>query len=117
MGVDLRLLPIDSTSCWFSHTVLNVERDRDLWPEISALKPARIPDDLRISTYVARIPDRDGETGYGNLDLASDAYGCHYTWIEAGRLTPVIAARQPNHPTTAYLRALPPDTLIVLDWH
>lgn len=125
MGLALSLFPIEHlhysdgpSACWgYSHTVLNLGGlSWDMGPEISAAaKP--LPDRHSISTLTAgRIKDgtSKGERYYGVLD--KDCYGSPYTWITAEALLPFLTEHWPKHPATAYVRALPNDGLIVLDW-
>lgn len=126
MGVDLRLLPVDfiddrdSPKPWgYSHTILPLPRTRDLWVEIATLKPAMLPAEHNISSFVGAVIDdgrHQGERMYGRFK-DRDTYGCAYTWVRAGDLAPLLAKHGPSWPATAYISALPPDTLIILDWH
>ncbi len=121
MGLDLRLLPVDflSGTMGFSHTVLIVHRDGSgAINAIAGLVAAVIPTTFDISSFVGgRVPDgaAEGEPMYGSL--ADTAYGERYTWIDAARLAPILQKHQPDAPTTAYIAALPPATLVILDWH
>lgn len=123
MGLDLRLLPLDSFNgrSGFSHTVLNVHRHPELYDDLSAAATC-IPEGLRLSAYVgSRVPDGHaaGELMYGNL-RPTDAYGDRYTWVAASMLAAILAKWAPDAPTTAYVKALPSatsDPYVVLDWH
>jgi|SRR5579859_4604678 len=65
MGVDLTLLPFDAdgNSLSFSHTVLSVERRRDLWTVITDLESDIVPEGFW--SYLSR--EGDQETHYGLL--------------------------------------------------
>ena len=118
MGLALRLYPIDhlSQGCFgYSHTVLDL---RGLaWDLGAQIKEAarRLPDGHDITGLLGgRIKDKGGRC-YGKL--VDDAYGEPYRWLTAKELLPFLEEHWPKHPATAYVRALPSDGLIVLDWH
>lgn len=121
MGLSLRLFPIDDLWRWdggYSHTILNV--DAVSWDDGRALSKIarRLPDGHDVTAHLgARIKEgpHAGEHCYGKL--ASDAYGEPYRWLTASELLPFLSKHLPKHPATAYVRALPSDNLIVLDWH
>jgi hypothetical protein len=121
MGLALRLFPIDHLhggTEGFSHTILDM--GGVAW-EIGAVireKARRLPDGHDISALLAGlIPDgyAKGERYYGKLD--TDAYGEPYRWLMARELLVYLEEHWPNHPATAYVRAMKPDGLVVLDWH
>ena len=125
MGLALNLFPIEHlnygtgpSSCWgYSHTVLRLgDLSWDTGQLIAAAgKP--LPDRHNISALLAgRVKDgtSQGERYYGVLD--KDSYGEPYKWITAEALLPFLDDRWPKHPATAYVRALPKDALVVLDW-
>ncbi len=134
MGLDLRLLPLDhlsitmniggkSTCFGFSHTILNVPRNGSgaidaiykLWLKDST---EELPDGHEVAAHLGGRVDAgkyEGEQTYGTLD--TDAYGERYTWVSAGTLAAVLTKYNPKHPTTAYIAALHPDNLVILDWH
>ncbi len=57
-----------------------------------------------------------GERCYGKL--VADAYGEPYRWLTAKELLGCLVEHWPaGNPVTAYVRALPSEDLIVLDWH
>ena len=77
-----------------------------------------LPDGHNITVYVGgRIRDgyAKGERYYGKL--VNDAYGESYRWLTAKELLPFLEEHWPKDPATAYVRAMPSDGLIVLDWH
>lgn len=122
MSLALDLYPIDYLgSNWgFSHTVLTLPGGggvRGVLKE-SGLKPRLLPDDHKITgRVVGRVPDgyAEGESMHGRFD--TDPYGDPYTWLTASELLPVLQQCHPKHPTTAYIAALEPNTLVVLGWH
>lgn len=121
MGLDLRLLPIDffrQGLFGYSHTVLTLgSLSWDLGADIRE-HSRRLPDGHDITGYLGgRITDgyHKGERCYGSL--VDDAYGEPYRWLTAKELLPFLEEHWPKHPVTAYVRALPIDGLIVLDWH
>lgn len=117
MGTDLTLLPVDVMQpvVSFSHSMLGLERRRELWPEVEKVDAEHgqlVP--AGFMAYVARRPD--GEPGYGMLK--EDAYGSPYRMVPAGVLAKIITDDHPkNRAVRAYLEALPEDHWIVLHWH
>ena len=63
MGLDLALLPFDcdTPSLAFSHTILQCERRRELWPLVEDLPSEKVP--RGFTCYLALLPN--GEAGYG----------------------------------------------------
>ena len=143
MGLDLRLLPCEhwtekNDRVWgYSHTILELGRvGEDAYRAFEKLvKPhlVKMPDGHDVSSYVGKlIPDgyAKGERYYGAF-RAKDAYGTAYEFITAQHLLPWLEAHFRNDGSdgggkpygpyqtsiVAYIRALPPDTKIVLDWH
>lgn len=125
MGLALNLFPIDHLhynagphSCWgYSHTVLKIgDLSWDVGQTISAAAE-QLPKHHDITAHLAgRIKDgtSKGERYYGKLD--KDAYGEPYKWITAEALLAFLEEHWPKHPATAYVRALPADNMVVLDW-
>jgi len=117
MGMDLRLLPVDSYTgpnggnC---HTILNCPRDYDMFEQIRAVGPLQLPAGHDFTAHTGKR-NQDGEPTYGRL--TTDAYGELYTWLRAGILGPILWKHHAAHPVSSYITALPPDTVIVLDWH
>jgi hypothetical protein len=139
MGLDLRLLPCErwneeSGRVWgFSHTILDLGRvdqeSYDAFEEMVKPHLAPMPADHDVSSFVgARVPDgrHEGEHTYGTI-RDKDAYGQPYQVVAAEHLLPWIVEHfqydgcRGGGPyqtaIVAYLRALPPTTKIVLDWH
>lgn len=141
MGIDLRLLPCEvwhemdgSGIVWgYTHTILNLGRvdvtTHEAFDELVRPHVVPMPDGHQISSFVgSRVPEGHylGECMYGTI-RAKDAYGTPYTVVEAQYLLPWLAAyfqydgnlgKGPYQASiVAYVRALPPDTKIVLDWH
>lgn len=127
MGVDLRLHPIDFLTTtkgngvnrtWgYSHTILDLPRRQDVWPEIRQLESTSLAN-CDIAGFLGKIiPDgaAKGEHYYGRF--TEDPYGKTYTMVFAEDLGPVLRKHFPDHPTTAYVSAMPPDDQIVLGWH
>ena len=121
MGLDLRLFPIDHLRqgiFGYSHTVLELGGlGWDLGAKIKE-RARRLPDGHDITSHLGgRIRDghAEGERYYGKL--VDDAYGEPYRWLTAKKLLPFLEEHWPKHPITAYVRAMPTDGLIVLDWH
>ena len=121
MGLALQLLPVSHLgpgnfgNC---HTVLDLGGlSWDLGAEIRKAT-RRLPDghDIQglLGTY---IPDgkHEGSRCYGRL--VNDVYGMPYEWLTAKELLIFLDEHWPEHPVTAYVRAMPSDGLIVLDWH
>lgn len=123
MGVDLRLLIVDgdcasSESRWgYSHSMLEVQRRRDLWPEISRLKSH----ELTITLYCYMSRDHRGEHCYGELG-ATDPYGSKFMYVLAGELSNLsknenVKDSAFNRGIWAMLAEIDPNTKIVLYWH
>jgi hypothetical protein len=139
MGLDLRLLPCehwqeDNGRLWgYSHTILElggVDRDEYLSFE-KMVKPhlAKLPTGHNISSFVGALVSEGhskGEHLYGTI-RDKNAYGTAYEVITAQHLLPWLEDhfRYDGHrgygpyqvAVVAFIRALPPDTKIVLDWH
>lgn len=120
MGVDLRLLPLDyeGPDITYSHTILSMERQRELWPKIEALPSTPAP---RFTSFMAireAEPDK-GESCYGYA--TKDAYGQPLRCVTADDLRKcvmrLVGLYEKNYAIGCYLSALPPETRIVLYWH
>ena len=143
MGIDLSLMPMDAlhrpdpldhertwysppkrgsnNKLWwgFSHTLLELPRHYEMYDAIRERCAVRlVPAERSITCFRARIPDGSwkDEAGYGMLPI-EDPYGDPFTWAPAGGLAEVLTAFCPTAPTTAYVKALDPETLIILYWH
>jgi hypothetical protein len=137
MGIDLRLLPCEywreeNGRVWgCSHTILDLGRvHRDVHDAFDAMvKPhlVPLPEGHDVTSYVGAVVSEGyykGERIYGALK--DDAYGESYKAVAAKHLLPWLekhfcydGERGGPYQTSiaAYVRALPPDTKIVLDWH
>lgn len=127
MGLDLRLIPIGQLKKHRSGNVnlvmsakslLDIGRvDWDLGRKMhEAATP--LPKDHDIwgpSGAVIEEGDHEGERCYGKL--VADAYGTAYHWMTAKKLLTFLKKHWPKHPVTAYVKALPPNYRVVLDWH
>ncbi len=120
MGVDLRLLPLLGPEAWVSHSMLDLERRRALWPAVEALSSQEIPEPL--SCYLNRVPDGSyqGEPCYGYIE--KDPYGNRLRWTTAKELLKLsnhesVQDNYLNRAVWAYLAQIPPDWKIVLYWH
>ena len=143
MGLDLRLLPCEHWTerngrVWgFSHTILELggmgEGDYEAFEKMVKPHLVKLPDGHDVSSYLGKlIPDgyAKGERYYGTL-RSEDSYGTPYEFVTARHLLPWVeehfcydgnaGSGLPYGPyqtaIVAYIRALPPDTKIVLDWH
>jgi len=138
MGLDLRLLPcehwhVSDGRLWgHSHTILDlggVSHDDYLAFE-KMVKPhlSKMPVGHDVTSYVgARVAEGyyQGEPIYGTI-REKDSYGSPYEVVSPQHLLPWLEEhfRYDGHrggpyqtAIAAYVRALPPDTKIVLDWH
>jgi hypothetical protein len=139
MGLDLRLLPCESWlvrdgHLWgYSHTILELGSvDEGAWHSFEVtVKPhlVKLPVGQNVSSFVGeRVPEgyHKGEPMYGTI-RNKDSYGVAYEVVAAQHLLPWLEENflydgQPGHgpyhaSIVAYVRALLPDTKIVLDWH
>lgn len=142
MTLNLRLLPCEEWSTatgrlWgYSHTILELGPvDTDAWNAYEATvqpQALKLPAVHDVAAYVGTIvPDgrHKGERIYGTI-RREDVYGTAYEAVEARHLLPWLEkhfryegirhheARGPYQTAiVAYVRALPPDAKIVLDWH
>lgn len=120
MGLALYLLPVKDLHGSFgnTHTVLDLGGvDWDLGSLIRD-SARRLPDGHDIQGHLGgRIKDGSQKDGRCYGRLVDDAYGEPYCWLTAKELMPVLQKHWPEHPATAYVRAMPSDNLIVLDWH
>lgn len=139
MGIDLRLLPCehwheeDGHTWGYSHTILNLggvcHEAHRAFEEMVKPHLVRLPEGHDVSSFVgALVPEGyyKDERLYGTF-RAKDAYGEPYAFVVAKHLLPWLAGhfqydgnlrgRGPYQASIlAYVRALPPDTKIVLDW-
>lgn len=115
MGVDLSLLPFrQSASMAFSHSIIEVSRDYDLYKLIESVGRVPAPDDFR--AYVAPLPN--GERGYGVVK--EDCYGQSLRMVSAKELAAITLPKDTGcraRAAWAYLKELPDDFYVVLFWH
>lgn len=111
MGVDLRLLPFDADfdGLHFSHTILNVRMDRDLWEAVDGVEQFPVPDDFM--SFSCRNQEECEETHYGNT--VETPYGERLTYTTAKNLKGM--AFKPNA-VAAYINALNDDVKVALYW-
>lgn len=123
MGIDLRIHPVEAlhtrgATCWgYAHTMIAVPLGGDLMSEINAIA-VRLPAGHDVSTFTGvRIPDgaMKNEHAYGTC--STDGYGNPLCWVSAGQLGTLLAKRRPRSPVAAYVRALPSETKIIIEWH
>lgn len=109
MGLDLSLLPYDCDmeSLTFSHTVLQVERDYELYEKIQKLPSEKV--DKSFSSYLSR-DDKYEESHYG--ETIENPYGEPVVCVLAGSLKTVGIPG----PTGAYINALEDDNKVALFW-
>lgn len=143
MGVDLRLLPCENWSLqngrlWgFAHTIHTILELGDVCEEAWAdfqvqVKPhlEELPSDHDVSSHVGAVVSdghhHQGERTYGTI-RATDGYGETYKSVSAQHLLPWLVEHfcydgsrgygPYQAAIVAFVRALPPYTRIVLDWH
>lgn len=123
MGVDLTLLVVTGTREFgFSHTLLQLERRRELWDPIAEIEKAHgQPAPTNFASYVARIPDGEwkDESGYGKVEKTP--YGDPVRMVPASALLALrdhrgVKDNPANRATWAYLAELPGATWIALWW-
>lgn len=120
MGVDLKLLPFDAEFeiICFSHTVLYLERDQNLFNDILAIRPQmNVPNNF--CSYLARTKDNP-ETHYGITIVDAHNQPLKYVYIESllRLLSRVeVISSQKNSAVWAYLGALDSNTKVALYWH
>jgi hypothetical protein len=139
MGLDLRLLPCegwreeDDYHLWgYSHTILELggigEDAQRAFQKMVDPYLAKLPAGHDITSFVGALVSEGchkGEYTYGTL-RDKDAYGSPYEVVLAKHLLPWIVEHfqydgRRGGPyqaaIVAYVRALPSDTKIILDWH
>jgi hypothetical protein len=117
MGLDLRLLPVDfHAGTWgFSHTVLDCERDYELFDALRGVDVIPVP--AKFSTFSGRSAEGDPcygdtqETPYGEPLRCAIVYDLLVRWPN----TETQGVR--NRAIRVYLAALPKTTQIALYWH
>ena len=122
MGVDLRLLPVESDGgdFGFSHSILALDRDREWFALLLAKQETSRTEawshpPKRFFCYTAYM--ENGEPGYG--EKAKDAYGFALRCLRASDILAASrgAATDRNRAVLSYLAVLPADTRVILDWH
>ena len=120
MGLDLRLLPIQSEAIvYYSHTVLDVERRRDLFAELidtENIHGTSVPPDFH--SFSGKLSN--GESGYG--ETAKTPYGNPVKCLTAQQLNafqdhPDVRDNSLNRAVWAWLAAVDPEMRIALFWH
>lgn len=121
MGVDLCLMPFeaDFKGFAFSHSLLELERRRDLWEPIAEIEKAHgqaVPTPF----YTFRATNAEGSTCYGNT--IDTSYGDSLKCVTAAQLLPLaqheaVTDNPINRAVWAYLACLSPETRIALFWH
>ena len=118
MGVDLTLIPVDADNgnLFFGHSLLEVERRRELWPLIKVMRCIEIT--RPFSCHMASLPS--GEVRYG--DVTEDDYGEQLKTVCADDLLVLrnhdaVSGSNRNRAIWAYLHCLQRDTRIVLFWY
>ena len=109
MGVDLRLLLFDCDldGLHFSHTILDVRRDGNLWDVIDEFEQFPVPDDF--TSFSCGNQEGCEETHYGNT--AETPYGERLTYTTAKNLKGI--ALKPAA-VAAYINALDDDAKVAL---
>lgn len=119
MGVDLTLMPLlgpDAGRHPVSHSLMDVERRRELWPAIAALPTHEFADG--ITCFRGR--DKDGDPKYGVA--VTDPYGERIKFVLAGDLAALkdheaVADSWQNRAVWAWLSHAPAEWPIALYWH
>jgi hypothetical protein len=117
MGLDLTLLPFDSETVAFSHTVLNCNRTYALFDALVKEPAMKVPDGF--TTYLSR-DDKYEDTHYGIT--TETPYGEPLMFVELESLLkykdhPSVVDVPKNRAVWAYLACLPPRTKVALFWH
>lgn len=104
-GIDLNLLPYDAS--FFSHTVLQVDRDYELYDKIKALPNMEVNDGF--TSYLSR-DDKYEEPHYGETVI--NPYGERVVFVLARDLKTVGIPG----PTGAYVKELDDRCKVALYW-
>lgn len=109
MGIDLYLLPFDCDlpQISFSHTILKVPRDYEMFDRINKCEQHPVPKDF--TSFVSRDEEYE-ESHYGTT--TEDSYGARVMYILAGDLKTVGL----ESPIRDYINALPDETKVALFW-
>lgn len=123
MGLDLTLIPIDhdsreydtepSTSWGFGHSLLQMDRDYELFKKFQRLESGDVPADF--ATFTSR-DEACEEPHYGQTQ--ETPYGKPLRCVLAGQLVSVKTEELSDRNTAvmAYLKALPVNTKVALYW-
>lgn len=126
MGRELRLITVDvlsayvrsgSSATWrgISQATLELPRlDEGGYERIDLLPAAPIPSFVEVRSWIG---DRASGRLTEGIVRRTDGNGAPLTWVRAGKLKPVLKKYFKDRPATAYIRALPDDTMVILDWH
>lgn len=122
MGLDLKLLPLrhldnmGGTEWGYSHDVLSLHRDSELFDDIARIPSCEIGPGANVTSYVGG--ESDGNTCYGPLVV--NPYGDPVEHVSAGDLAEVMARHEregeSNAPARAYVQNLPPGQRVALWW-
>ena len=128
MGLDLTLLPaeafkVDKGKLWgFSHTMLRLSRDYNLWSHIKEVKSVSLDSFKEVDFTCFLSPNKDGESSYGQL--TKTPYGDPLKFVKADDLLKAmkechaVESLMPwNAAAMNFLKEIPPDTMIGLYWH
>ena len=126
MGIDLRLLPFynqdmgnEDTSA-FSHSIIDIERRRELWPKIEEIEKNfghTVP--KFFTSFCGRSKDWD-DTCYGVT--ITTPYGLPLRYVYAKYLKslkkhPAVKDNYKNRAAWAFIDKCPDDLKIALYWH
>lgn len=121
MSIDLKLLIVDGRigTGGYSHTIIELGQWSE-WLDRKLSKKARTIPGFTLNSYVARIPDGSwkDENGYG--EVKQTPYGEDLTYVSAKEFVDAVGKEKwegLGAAALAYVRALPPDTLIGLYYH
>lgn len=111
MGLDLKLLPFDADfdGLHFSHTVLDVHRNRGLWPCVKQTEQFPVPDDF--TSFCCSDQAEYEEWHYGVTTKTSNDEQLTYTTaknLKGIAFKPAAVA--------AYINALDDDVKVALYW-
>ena len=115
MGIDLKWLVCGSASRDhnYSPTMIDVGRDYDYHKKLRDVTDYDPP--TYVGCYLAQSDD--GEPTYGDLPK-TDPYGDKYRMMKAGDIAAIDHhGKWDTKAAIAYVRALHPDTWIILHWH
>jgi len=126
MGRDLRLITVDVLNAYrmsgssatlhgISEATLELPRtSEEAYERIDMLPAEPIPSYVDVYSWIGkRVPSgpAKGSLMEGTLSRRG------LTWLRAKTLKPVLKKYFSERPATQYIRALPDDTMVILDWH